>query len=362
MGGGDGEGRPAPRGPLQRRLLQLLAERFPGAEFLTGVADRSILGPCTLTVRPLGREVELDEVAAWIGEQPGVDVVAPKKSDMHVRLELDVLRAWLAEGWRQALAPPGDESRSVTVAVPSDAAPCSLDRGRKVVVGRSLVALLEQQGHEVEVTTSDDEDVWLWNPDGAAGPLRVDVAEVDVKHDRMRARHGGIVTLQNLRDDVREDAIALEGRKRDDAYADALVSYLLTHVRRKRRLGTDNEKVGRKLEELDEILAARDRAQEQSGAEGGEPHGLGAELSEQEETTIRALIAQVEMAADVTAQAARSHDPASVNRLLRSLGEEVGAVEGLPEGDPVWAAAAQTVENALRVVAPGLDHAQKSPA
>ncbi|HEU5252537.1 MAG TPA: hypothetical protein VFU16_04315 [Solirubrobacterales bacterium] len=343
-------------------MLQLLAERFPEADFLTGVADRSILGPCTLTIRPLSREVELDEVAAWLEEQPGVDVVAPKKSDMHVRLDLDVLRAWLAEGWQEALAPPEGAPQPVTVAVPVDAAPRSLDRCRKVVIGRSVVALLEQQGHEVEVTASDDEDVWLWNPEAEAGPLRVDVAEVDVKHDRMRARHGGIVTLQNLRDDVREDAIALEGRKRDDAYADALVSYLMTHVRRKRRLGTDNEKVGRKLEELDEILSARDLAQEKRGEGSGGEAGGAAEVSEQADTTIRALIAQVEMAADVTAGAARSHDPAPVNRLLRSLGEEIGAVEGLPAGDPLWAAAAEALENALRVVAPGLDHAQKSAA
>ena len=357
MGGGEGEGRPAPRGPLQRRVLQLLAEGFPGHEFVTGLADRSTLGPCTITVRPLSREVELDDLAAWLQGRESVDVVAVKKSDLHLRLKTEVLREWVGEGWREALAAPVHELPSVTVAVPEETTPCSLERGRKAVVARSVAVLLEQQGHAVEVTASADEDAWLWGADASSGPQRIEVAEVDVKHDRMRARHGGIVTLENLRDDVREDAIALEGRKRDDRFADALISFLMTHERRKRRLGMDNDKAGRKIAELDEILGRRVEAREKSGAEGaGE-----SELSAEADATVCALIAQIEAAPDVTAHAARVLDPAPVNRLIRSLAEALGAVEGLPAGDPLWDAPLEALENAMRVVAPGLDQAQAQP-
>lgn len=352
MGGGGAEGSQAPAGPVQHRLLRLLAERSPDLAFSTGVAARSRLGPGTVTVRPADGGGELDGIAAWLDRQPGVETVALKNSHLHVRLEADVLREWFRDGWRDAFAAPAPEAPPLTLAVPAEEAPCPLGRSRKSVVAGSLRALLERQGHVVAVTASTDEHLWLHGTEAAAGasdPLRLDVAEVDAKHDRLRARHGGVVTLEDLRADICDDAILLEGRKRSADYADAAISYLMTQAPRERRLAVDNQAIGQKLGELDEILAVQVRARKKGAVEGAVLSGL----SEQGELAIRALIAQIESAPGAVARAAGLLDPAPVNRLLRSLAHEMRAAEGdLPEGDPLWAAAAEALEAVLRLVAP----------
>ncbi|HEU4599893.1 MAG TPA: hypothetical protein VFS26_09105, partial [Solirubrobacterales bacterium] len=233
--------------------------------------------------------------------------------------------------------------------LPSEESPCSLGTARKTVVGRSVAALLADQGHVVEIVDAADEDAWLSSGDDSAQPRRIEVAEVDARHDRMRARHGGTLTLENLRDDIREDAILLDGRERDDQYADAFVAYLMTQVPRERRLGLDDEKVGRKVTELDEILAALATAREKGQ---GASSGL-AELPADAEPIVRGLIAQVEPARDLAAHAARSLDPAPLNRLVRSLAEEIAAAGELPAGDPAWTAAAEALDSGLRLMAPG---------
>ena len=346
MIGGVAEGTWVPHGPVQRRLLGLLAEGFPDLGFSTAVASRSTMGPDTLTVRPHAREPGVEEIAAWLEEQESVEAVAPKKGQLHVRLTIQALRTWFADGWQEGGAEPPPELGPVSVALPAEESPRSLGSSRKAVVGRSTAALLEDQGHAVEIGVSEDEDVWLADGDGLE-PRRVEVAEVDARHDRLRARHGGTLTLENLRDDIREDAILLDGRERDDQFADAFVAYLMTQEPRQRRLGIDDEKVGRKVTELDEILAAKALA---SGKSEGEAL---AELPADAELSVRGLIAQVEPARDITAHAARSLDPAPLNRLVRSLAEEIAAAdELLPAGDPVWAAAAEALESGLRLLAP----------
>jgi hypothetical protein len=334
---------------VQRRLLQVLAPYSPDLEFSTGLATRSTLGPCTLTVRPVGGDVDLESIALWLGRDENVDVAVPKHSLLHVRLKTSALRDWLRDGDGETPATP--PPAPLTVAVPVEASPCLLECSRKAAVARSVAALLEGQGHVVGVTASVDEHVWLWETEPSAGqkPQRIDVAEVDARHDRLRARHGGILTLEDLRADIREDAITLEGRKRSDRYVDALVACLMTHVPRERRLGLDDQKVRRKLTELDEILAIREVAREKREAEGASA----AELSEQAEPMVQGLIGQIEAATDVPARAARSLDPAPVNRLLRSLALEMRTAEALPAGDPLWAASCEALENALQLVAPG---------
>ncbi|HET7121043.1 MAG TPA: hypothetical protein VFI17_07310 [Solirubrobacterales bacterium] len=345
------EGTVVPHGPVQRRLLGLLAEEFPDLGFSTGVATRSTLGPDTLTVRPIGDAAEVERIAAWLDGQESVDVAAPKKGQLHVRLTAEALRTWFCEGWEQADRVAAGELGPVSLAVPAEESPCSLDLARKAVVARSLAALLEDQGHTVEVTASADEQVWLSDGDASAQPRRIDVAEVDAKHDRLRARHGGTLTLENLREDIREDAILLDGRERDDRYADTFVAYLMTQVPRERRLGIDDEKVGRKVTELDEILAAAALAKEKSAAPAGGESGLSSET----EPVVRGLIGQIEPARDLVAYAAKSLDPAPLTRLIRSLAEEIGAAGALPAGDPLWAAAAEALENGLRLLAPDDD-------
>lgn len=348
-GEGNKAGGAVPEGPVQRRLLQLLGERSTGFRMMTSLATRSTLGPGTIALRPLGEveDSELDDLAAWLGAQPGVEEVARKKSQLHVRLALDVLRVWFCDGWQEEL--PG-EPRAVSVAIPEAASPCSLAAARRASVGHSIAALLGER-HEVEVTASADEHVWV---DGAeespdSGPQQVDVAEVDLRHDRLRARHGGAVTLEDLLDDIRDDAIALEGRKRSDGFAEALVSCLMTQSPRKRRLGVDNEAVSQKLAELDEIEATKALAEEKG--EAVSPEIL--DLPPQAEDRIRTLIRLLEAAMSARSAARRQLDPALVNRLLRPLAQAIEAArDDLRDGDPLWRASAATLDNALRSVAP----------
>jgi hypothetical protein len=359
-----GEGRTAggavPEGPVQRRLLQLLGERSPGFEMTTSLATRSTLGPGTIALRPLGdaEDSELDALAAWVGAQPGVEQVARKKSQLHVRLALDVLRVWFCDGWQEELPASPDEPQAVTVAIPEPDSPTSLGAARQASVARSIAALLGER-HELEVTASADEHIWVDGGEGSPkpGPQRVDVAEVDLRHDRLRARHGGAVTLEDLLADISDDAIALEGRKRSDDFAEALVSCLMTQVPRKRRLGVDNEAVSQKLSELDEIEAARTLAEEKG--EGMSPAIL--DPSPQAEDRIRTLIRLLEAALSARSAARRQLDPALVNRLLRPLAQAIEAArDDLPDGDPLWPASAEILASALRSVAPAA--AQLAPA
>lgn len=318
---------------MRRRLLQLLGEHTPGLEMSTGLATRSTLGPGTIVLRPAGDrdEAELDDLAAWLGEQPGLEQVARKKSHLHVRLELDALRSWFCDGW-QGERPANGELPKVGVAMPEPESPYSLSSARRQCVGRSIAVLL---GEEV----------------------KVEVAEVDTRHDRLRARHGGSVTLENLLADIREDAILLEDRTRSEEFAEALVSYLMTHVPRQRRLGVDNETVGQKLTELDEIQAAQSLAEEKF--EAASPHPL--DLAPQAEDRIRTLVGLLESAPSVSWSARHQQDPAPVNRLLRLLAQAVDAArDDLPDGDPLWQASARTLEDALRVVAPTASHVAAS--
>lgn|GEM_PF-4712973 len=314
---------------MRRRLLQLLGKRSPGLEMSTALATRSTLGPGTIILRPAGGsdEAELDDLAAWLGDQPGVEQVARKKSDLHVRLELETLRNWFCDG-RQEEPQADGESPNVTVAIPEPESPSSLGDARRQCVGRAIAVLL---GEGVEV----------------------EVAEVDTRHDRLRARHGGSVTLENLLADIRDDSILLEDRTRSEEYAQALVSYLMTHVPRTRRLSVDNEIVGQKLTELDEILAAKTLAEEKF--EALSPHPF--DLPPQAEDRIRTLVGLLESATSVKASARHNLDPAPVNRLLRLLAQAVDAArDDLPDGDPLWLASARTLEDALRVVAPRASH------
>ncbi len=348
----------APRGPVQDRLLQVLAGYSAEPGVATGIADRSTLGPCTLILRPEnGHEVDLDGLATWLGQQQGVDLVASKTSHLHVRVQTEALRTWFFEGSQEAAAAAAPTLQPVTIAAPAADSPSSLDWSRKAVVARSVAALLEDQGQVVSFEASADEHVWLRPTEpssapGEAGPLRLDVAQVDARHDRLRARHGGTLTLEDLRTDIREDAITLEGRERDDRYADALVSYLMTQAPRERRLGLDHEKVGQKQAELDEVLAVRGVARAKSEAEAAGAPGL----SEAAESAVQALIGQLEAATAVTARATRFLDPAPANRFLRSLAQAMQAAEDeLPSGDPLWAASLEAFESALHVAAPGVD-------
>lgn len=314
---------------MGRRLLQLLGEGSPGLEMSTGLATRSTLGPGTIILRPAGGsdEAELDDLAAWLGDQPGLEQVARKKSHLHVRLELEALRSWFCDGWQEEPRANGGQP-TVSVAMPEAESPGSLGSARRQCVGRAIADLL---GEEVEV----------------------EVAEVDTRHDRLRARHGGSVTLENLLADIRDDSILLEDRTRSEEYAEALVSYLMTHVPRKRRLSVDNEIVGQKLTELDEILAAQALAE--AKFEALSPHPF--DLPPQAEDRIRTLVGLLESAASARASARHQLDPAPVNRLLRLLAQAVDAArDDLPDGDPVWLASARTLEDALRVVAPTAPH------
>jgi hypothetical protein len=356
-----GEGRTAggavPEGPLQRRLLQLLGERSPDLEMATSLATRSTLGPGTIALRPLGEaeDAELDDLAAWLGAQPGVEQVARKKSHLHVRLALDVLRVWFGDGWQEEPSESAAEPRAVSIAIPEPPAPCPLGSARRTGVARSIVALLGERS-EVEVTASPDEQIWVGGAEGSPEPQRVDVAEVDLRHDRLRARHGGAVTLEDLLADIRDDAIALDGRKRSDRYAEALVAYLMTQAPRTRRLAVDNEAVSQKLTELDEIEAAQALAEEKSEAASADV----TDLSPQAEDRIRVLIGLLESALSAGSAARRQLDPAPVNRVLRLLAQAVEAAkDDLPAGDPLWAASAEILESALKSVAPT---AQLAPA
>lgn len=310
---------------MRRRLLQLIGERSPGLEMSTALATRSTLGPGTIILRPAGDpdEADLDDLAAWLGDQPGLEQVARKKSDLHVRLELEALRSWFCDGWQEEPRADG-EPPNVSVAMSEPESPSSLGSARRQCVGRAIAALL---GEEVEV----------------------EVAEVDTRHDRLRARHGGSVTLENLLADIRDDSILLEDRTRSEEYAQALVANLMTHVPRTRRLSVDNEIVGQKLTELDEILAAQALAEEKFEATSPHPFDLPPQAGDR----IRTLVGLLESAPSVRASARHHLDPAPVNRLLRLLAQAVDAArDDLPDGDPLWQASASTLEDALGVVAP----------
>jgi hypothetical protein len=334
-------------GRLRRRLSRLLLDYSPSAEFGIGVASRSSLGPCTLIVRSVGpAAADLDDLAAWLGRQPGVARTAVRKAHLHVYLATEAMRSSFEAAPETSTAGSlGDVSPpSATVTIPDLGAPSSLSSARRATVGHAITALLTGQGWQVSTCSSADADVWISeSEDPGEGPRRIDVAEVDSRHDRLRARHGGTLTYGDLIDDVDDGPGAAAGESREASFAQRAVSYLMTEAPRRRRLAVSDSGLRRKLVELDEILAARAFA-----AELGNGGGDRAPVSPCDEAAVRELIAGVEMAEAAAEGAASSLDPAAAHRCARALASEMHATrEVLPAGDPLWRASAAALDGAL---------------
>src|ERR1700751_5272964 len=88
------------RGPIQRRLLALLEEGAGRWSFASGLAARSSLCPCILTVQqgyPGDPGGGLAEAGRWLAPQPGVEEVGAKNAHLHVRVTTPALRSWLSD-------------------------------------------------------------------------------------------------------------------------------------------------------------------------------------------------------------------------------------------------------------------------
>jgi hypothetical protein len=334
-------------GPIQHRLLALLAEHSPGAEFVTGLAARSSLGPCVLTVSrgaSTDGDRSLDELGRWLAAQPGVEEVADKRSHLHVLLATATLRSWLEEGLDEAGA--AADGRWARIEVPVEEPDCSLSRYRRIAVGHSVAAALAEQGFEVTVIVGEGDEVRLTagaSADAPGSEQLIEIAEVDARHDRLRARHGGVVTLEDLIDDAEGGPGA--GRERGDGYGRAVVNLLLTGGRRQRRLTIDDDGFRRRQVELDEIVAAEEIAAAGAQAESGPgPDGS-------DEESVRELIAGVESAVGAVARVASGLDPVQLNRLAGTLARDTATAQGaLPAGDPLWGASARTLDRLLRLL------------
>jgi hypothetical protein len=338
------------RGPIQRRLLALIEEGAGRWSFATGLAARSSLGPCILTLRqesPGEPDGSLAEAERWLAAQPEVEEVAAKNAHLHVRVTTAVLRSWLSDAYADSRGATTEARVSTQVAVPREGRPCSLSCFRRIAVGYAVGPALSANGVEATVTSYDGDDVRVAAAaptDAAGGERMVEVAQVDARHDRLRARHGGVVTLEDLLDDLEGDAAA---QRRGEGYPRALLHFLMTGVPRQKRMPLDDQGFRRRQAELDEVLAARELARAGGSAAGAGSPSPAAE----DDDCVRELIAGVESVDGMVGRTAHQLDPAPLNRLAGILARAVaGAESALPAGDPLWAASATALDRVLRVL------------
>jgi hypothetical protein len=337
------------RGPIQRRLLALL-EEGSGRSFVTGLAARSSLGPCILTVRqasPGDPEGGLAEAERWLAGRSEVEEVAAKNAHLHVRVSTAALRSWLCEAYADSGVATSEAQVSTRVAVPREHHPCSLSCFRRIAVGNAVVPALSANGVAATVTSYDGEDVRVaaTRPaDVASDERMIEVAQVDARHDRLRARHGGVVTVDDLVDDLERNAAV---KQWGDGYPRALLHFLMTGVPRQQRLPLDDQGFRRRQSQLDEILAARELA----SAGGTAAVSDSPPPAAQEDDCVRELIARVESVDGMVGRTAHQLDPAPLNRLAGFLARAVaGAESALPAGDPLWAASATALDRVLQVL------------
>ncbi|HEY2716613.1 MAG TPA: hypothetical protein VGI73_10395 [Solirubrobacterales bacterium] len=334
------------RGPIQRRLLALLEEGVGSRSFATGLASRSSLGPCILTVRqhsPGEPDGGLAEAERWLAAQPEVEEVAAKNAHLHVRVTTAALRSWLSDAYADSGGATTEARVSTQVAVPREGRPCSLSCFRRIAVGYAVGPALSANGVAATVTSYDGEDVRVAAAATDAGGERmVEVAEVDARHDRLRARHGGVVTVEDLLDDLEGDAAT---QRWGESYPRALLHFLMTGVPRQKRMPLDDQGFRRREAELDEILAARELAR------AGGSAGADSSSQAEDDDCVRELIAGVESVDGMVGRTAHQLDPAPLNRLAGSMAQAVaGAESALQAGDPLWEASANALDRVLRVL------------
>ncbi len=340
----------ANRGPLERQLLALLEQGSGKRGFSTGLAARSSLGPCVLTVRqgsPGEPDGALAEAERWLAGQSEVEEVAAKNAHLHVRVTTAALRSWLCDAHAGSGVATADPPVSTRVAVPREGRPCELSCFRRIAVGQAVGPALSANGVEATVASYDGDAVLVEatpTTDTAGGERMVEVAPVDARHDRLRARHGGVVTLEDLLDDLEGDEAA---KRWGEDYPRALLHFLMTGVPRQQRMQLDDQGFRRRQAQLDEILAARELAHASGkAAEAGPPSFAG-----QDDDCVRELIARVESVDGMVGRTARQLDPAPLNRLAGFLARAVaGAENALPDGDPLWKASATALDRVLRVL------------
>ncbi|HEV2998483.1 MAG TPA: hypothetical protein VGX16_05205 [Solirubrobacteraceae bacterium] len=366
------------RGPIQRRLLELLSGYTTGS-FQTSIATNSPLGPGTIRVRAVeenGKTSVLagEAVTEWLGSQPGVEEVAWRIPYVHVRFETDVLREWVNEGTRAGESGRGHEGDGreavIGAAGLETGRPRSLEEFRRTALARAAGALMGSRGFQVSLRESSEESAWIELPP-ASPATAINIAGVDVKNGPMRARHGGTILVADLVADVRRGSLSLGELEPEpeeaEALGEALVTFLLARVERERRVVLDDRAIrGGALELGTILLAARlassraegvQRGVRAGGAEGGGSGGSEAEgvVSENgADESVRALASHVEWFSGVAARAAAQLEPALLIRYAVSLADLIGEASGpLAPEDGIWEASAHALRGALALA--GID-------
>lgn len=323
--------------PLQARVGALVADGL-GRPVPVHSADRSPVGPRALRLALAAPGAPPSHaLAEWAERQAWIDAVAARPENVYIRPAVAALEEWLQVDLADPAAACAAGRRDrVTVVCPAAPEMDSLTAFRLARCADSLAALLRLCGGGLVVHDGTDaplRTLVVREHDGRRRELPV--GNVDVRHGALRARHGGLVAL----DDVLADMDAHEPPS-----AHARLAFTLLRTPRARRVTLDDTRLARSTHELATLVGA---CRPPSGA----PEAAGTRRPE----SIRALVLELDRLPSVVARAADAFDPAVVLRYAELLGGLIRELEPAAALDPVARSALRLALEAAGISQDDLD-------
>ncbi len=376
------------RGPAQRRLLEWLGSRVPDCSLESAVAQRSPAGAWAIKIHAPNR---VPTCAPLLQAEPWIERVAVRPQHLYVRVGVERLCEWVADGFAPGAPDPvgGSDGRGRSVlvrAVDVDAltaagVPRPLRLFRETAVARSVAALLRSRGFEVTLELLPPgretyDEVWAAAPgsvthtvvvgSGVRLPSELErgdhvvhlpVGEVDVRHGPLRARNGGSVSADDVvavaaRGLSAETRASLGSPEAEAACAEAVLALLLLATPRARRIQLDDAALKRELETFACLLRIGAEGAAGAGAELGADGAADANGPDRE--AVRDLAAELDLIATNVARGTAALDPALVARSLRAVADRADATHGGREARLTEALVrARAIMLALAGISPG---------
>lgn len=376
-------------GAVQSRVIALLRTYSEG-NFAANVAERSPLGQRALRIRPPGdtdsvRAAACKQLSLWLADQPWVEAVIARAPHVYLRVRTETMCSWVTaafSGHGPTLGQEGRDRVAVLQFVDSSAgSPRSLDEFRQAATGRAIASLLASRGYEVMVNPlpvperaaialkaapPEASKVWLYifSTTDSSSPndgdlLQAQVGGVDVPHGRLRARHGGTVSAEDILGEIQErlltefsnnPALVNSAALREQC-AEMLLVFVLLRVERARRVQLDDAKLHGELTAFTSVLEARQFA----AAVTSPFEAAGASVPPKlagSDRAMRDLAVEIDLLPLVAARVVNELEPALITRYVRSLSERAHAARPyLPAADPLWLATNRALDTALSLIA-----------